>query len=189
MNFWFWTWCFFLILKCMKSEDRNFRVIVDQVNITNLDRDVYEKFDCEVYHVNNRTYMTSSHTFTRTVDEISVHAALDFYKLNSKQKMKLYDVEFDGCYILEHANKNRLFNMYVKNLKKHSNVKFQCPFKAHVNYEVKNMSMDEQDFPSFVPLGNFRSLIEYIINRKLRARITASGKIIPYATDPFKILT
>jgi len=100
--------------------------------------------------------------------------------------------------------------MYVKNLKKHSNVKFQCPFKAvsilkkkvkkiklylcyvlpqHVNYEVKNMSMDEQDFPSFVPLGNFRSLIEYIINRKLRARITASGKIIPYATDPFKILT
>jgi len=130
MNFWFWIWCFFLILKCMKSEDRNFRVIVDQVNITNLDRDVYEKFDCEVYHVNNRTYMTSSHTFTRTVDEISVHAALDFYKLNSKQKMKLYDVEFDGCYILEHANKNRLFNMYVKNLKKHSNVKFQCPFKA-----------------------------------------------------------
>jgi len=98
----------------MKSEDRNFRVIVDQVNITNLDRDVYEKFDCEVYHVNNRTYMTSSHTFTRTVDEISVHAALDFYKLNSKQKMKLYDVEFDGCYILEHANKNRLFNMYVQ---------------------------------------------------------------------------
>ncbi|XP_016961927.1 uncharacterized protein LOC108032558 [Drosophila biarmipes] len=189
MNFWLWICCFSLIFKCMRSEDRNFRVIIDQVNITHLDRDVYEQFDCEVYEVNNRTHMDSSHTFTRVVDEVTVHAALDFYKLNSKQRMKLYDVEFDGCYILEHANKNRLFNVYVKNLKKHSNRKFQCPFKAHVRYEAKNLSMDEQDFPSFVPLGKFRSMIEYIMNKKLRARVIATGKIIPFATDPFKVIT
>ncbi|KAH8353109.1 hypothetical protein KR084_008989 [Drosophila pseudotakahashii] len=173
----------------MRSEDRNFRVIIEQVNITNLDSEVYENFECEVYQINNRSYMTSRHTFKRIVDQVSVHAALDFWKLNGKQKMKLYDVEFDGCYILENANKNRLFNMYVKNLKKHSNVKFQCPFKAHVNYEVNNMSMSEEEFPSFVPLGKFRSVIEYIMNQKLRARVTAIGKILPYPTDPFKVLT
>ncbi|XP_017067925.2 uncharacterized protein LOC108105721 [Drosophila eugracilis] len=189
MIFWFWIGCFSLIFTCVRSEERNFRVIIDQVNITNVDRDVYENVECKVHQINNRTYIDSSHMFKHKVEDLRVHAAMDFWKLNSKQKMKLYDVELDGCYILENANKNRLFNMYVKSLKKHSTVKFKCPFQANVNYEVKNMTMNEEDFPSFVPLGKFRSLIEYIINQKMRARFIASGKIIPYSTDPLKVLT
>eukprot|EP00099_Drosophila_melanogaster_P000546 NP_001027260.2 uncharacterized protein Dmel_CG33645 [Drosophila melanogaster] len=172
----------------MRCEERNFRVYIKEVNITHLDTDLYEKFECKVYQVDNRTYMDSVHIFKRTVDDITVHAALDFWKLNSKQKMKLYDVQFNGCYILENANKNRLFNMYVQNLKKHSNVKFKCPFRANVSYEVKNLTMSEQDFPSFVPLGKFRSLIEYCTNQKLRARVIASGQILPHSTDPLKVL-
>ncbi|EDX04941.1 GD23908 [Drosophila simulans] len=152
----------------MRCEERNFRVYINEVNITHLDTDLYEKFECKVYQVDNRTYMDSIHIFKRTVDDITVHAALDFWKLNSKQKMKLYDVEFDGCYILENANKNRLFNMYVQNLKKHATsrklMRFTPPL--NVSYEVKNLTMSEQDFHSFVPLGKFRSLIEYYTNQK-----------------------
>jgi len=48
--------------------------------------------------------------------------------------------------------------------------------------------MSEQDFPSFVPLGKFRSLIEYYTNQKLRARVIASGQILPHSTDPLKVL-
>ncbi|XP_033173996.1 uncharacterized protein LOC117150937 [Drosophila mauritiana] len=188
MKFWLLFFSTMLIYHCMRCEERNFRVYINEVNITHLDTDLYEKFECKVYQVDNRTYMDSIHIFKRTVDDITVHAALDFWKLNSKQKMKLYDVEFDGCYILENANKNRLFNMYVQNLKKHANVKFKCPFRPNVSYEVKNLTMSEQDFPSFVPLGKFRSLIEYYTNQKLRARVIASGKILPYSTDPFKVL-
>ncbi|XP_016978106.1 uncharacterized protein LOC108043807 [Drosophila rhopaloa] len=185
MNFCFWICCSLFIFQCLGTEERNFRVFIDQVNITHVDPDVYETFYCKVFQFNNRSYMDSGHIFKNTVSDLKVHAALDFWKVKSKQKMTLYDVRFDGCNFLENASKNRLFNVFGTSLKKHSNIKFKCPFQGNISYEVRNMTMDEQDFPSFVPLGKFRSLIEYIINQRLSARVIASGKIIPYSADQF----
>ncbi|XP_017050631.2 uncharacterized protein LOC108094503 [Drosophila ficusphila] len=187
MKFWFWI-SLFLIFRPMRTEERNFRVVIEQVNISNVDTNVYRNLSCELHQINNRSYLDSSHIFKYTIRDLSVHAVLDFWKLNSKTKMKLYDVQFDACNFLENASKNRLFNVYGQSLKKHANMKFKCPFLANVSYEVHNMTMDEQDFPSFVPLGKFRSLIEYLTNQKLISRFIATGKIMPYATDPFKVL-
>ncbi|XP_052854174.1 uncharacterized protein LOC128263272 [Drosophila gunungcola] len=183
MKLWFWICCF-LILKCMRTEERNFRLFIDQVNITHVDPEVYESFDCKVFQFNNRSYLDSSHTFKYTVSDLKVHAVLDFWKLKSRQKMTLFDVRLDACYLLDNASKNKLFNIYIKNLRKHANTKFKCPFQANISYEVQNMTMNEQDFPSFVPLGKFRSVIEYIIDQKLAARVIASGKIVSYLNDP-----
>ncbi|KAH8292785.1 hypothetical protein KR054_006174 [Drosophila jambulina] len=184
MSFWIRWIRWFLILKFVLTEERNFRVIFDSISLTNVDPKVFAKFDCELYQIDNRSYVDTSHIFKDTVTDLTVHAALDFWKPKSP-KMKLYDLEFDGCHFLQSVHKNRLFNIYAKNLKKYSNISFQCPFQANVLYAIKNMTMNEQDFPSFIPLGKFRSLIEYSVNRKLSARAFINGKIIPYSTHRF----
>ncbi|KAH8340558.1 hypothetical protein KR059_001200 [Drosophila kikkawai] len=205
MRFWIRLIWQFLIFKFVISEGRNFRVIFDNISISNVDPEVFEKFDCQLYQINNRSFVDTSHIFKETVTDLKVHAALDFWKAKSP-KMTLYDLEFDGCHFLQNVHKNRLFNIYAKTLKKYSNISFKCPFQAvskmfpnfvdkrltsvflqNVLYAVRNMTMNEQDFPSFVPLGKFRSLIEYSVNQKLSSRVFVNGKIISYSTDPFKI--
>ncbi|KAH8356956.1 hypothetical protein KR200_007865, partial [Drosophila serrata] len=165
------------------TEERNFRVIFDNISLSNVDPEVFERFDCELYQIDNRSYVDTSHIFRETVTDLKVHAALDFWKAKSP-KMTIYDIEFDGCHFLQNVHKNRLFNIYAKNLKKYSNISFKCPFQANVLYAVKNMTMNEDDFPSFLPLGKFRSLLEYSVNQKLSARAYINGKIISYSTRP-----
>ncbi|KAH8263869.1 hypothetical protein KR038_008400 [Drosophila bunnanda] len=181
MSFWIRWICWFLIFQFVVTEERNFRVIFDNISLSNVDPEVFEKFDCELYQINNRSYVDSSHIFRETVTDLRVHAALDFWKTKSP-KMTLYDLEFDGCHFLQNVHKNRLFNIYAKNLREYSNISFKCPFQANVLYAVKNMTMNEKDFPSFVPLGKFRSLIEYTVNQKLSARAFINGKIISYSS-------
>lgn len=130
MSIWIWIWIWwFLIFKFVVTEERNFRVIFDTVSISNVDPDVFVKFDCELYQINNRSYVDSSHIFKDTVTDFMVHAALDFWKVKA-QKMTLYDLQFDGCHFLQSIHKNRLFNIYAKSLKRYSNINFKCPFQA-----------------------------------------------------------
>ncbi|XP_020809343.1 uncharacterized protein LOC110185032 [Drosophila serrata] len=184
MSLWIKWICLFPIFKFVITEERNFRVIFDNISLSNVDPEVFERFDCELYQIDNRSYVDTSHIFRETVTDLKVHAALDFWKAKSP-KMTIYDIEFDGCHFLQNVHKNRLFNIYAKNLKKYSNISFKCPFQANVLYAVKNMTMNEDDFPSFLPLGKFRSLLEYSVNQKLSARAYINGKIISYSTRPF----
>ncbi|XP_017105291.2 uncharacterized protein [Drosophila bipectinata] len=176
MRLWFWI-CFLSLLQIAFSEERNFQIVIDEIKMRNIDPEVFEKLDCDLFQVNNRSYYNSSQIFKNPVNDFSVHAILDFWKPNSK-KIQVYDGTFDMCYFLANVQTNRLFKIYAKGVKKHSSVNFKCPFEPNVDYALNNMSFDEEDFPKFIPLGKFRCTLEYLINKQLSARVFVNGKVI-----------
>ncbi|XP_016978109.1 uncharacterized protein LOC108043809 [Drosophila rhopaloa] len=174
MRTWFWIrWL--LIFKCVSTAQRNFRIFYDDVNVKIFDMDRVEKFGCQVLQMNNRSYTNCQVRLRHNIIKLTVRTALDFFKQNG-QSMKLYDVRLDACRFMDTVHKNRMFNIYAKSLKKLSNLK--CPLKANFNYTLEKLYLDEQDFPSFVPFGTFRSFSEFYVNQSIvGARIKVHGKV------------
>ncbi|EDW37114.1 GL26068 [Drosophila persimilis] len=173
----FWI-CWFFLLSMSKDvrTERNFRFVLDEIIVSSCDPDFIETFEFQISQINNRSYVDSQMVLKRTVDSVGAHATLDFAKENSK-KMRLYDVQVDACLFLGDRHRNRLFSMYAKGLKKHSNL--SCPFKANFNYTMDKMYVDEEEFPTFVPFGSFRSVVEYLHNDGIGARTVTRGRFIP----------
>ncbi|KAH8327965.1 hypothetical protein KR067_002254, partial [Drosophila pandora] len=161
-----------------RMEERNYRIVIDDVNISNVDPEVFLRFDCQVEQINNRSYYDSTRIFKYDVNDFWVHADLAFWKLNN-QKLKIFDVKFDVCNFLNNIQKNRLLNIFVKNIKAHSNTDLKCPFPANVSHTVEKMFFDEKDFPTNLPLGKFRNIIEFLMNQKMSARLVIKGRITP----------
>ncbi|SPP85794.1 Hypothetical predicted protein [Drosophila guanche] len=168
--------CWFLVINDAMTEQRNFRVILDEISVSDRDPDLMEKLELQLYQRNNRSYVDAQIIFKRNFKDMSARTALDFWKGRQK-KIRLYDVRLDACLFLDVSHKNRLFNIYAKALRKYSNL--SCPFKANFNYTFNQLYFDEQELPSFIPLGVFRALIEYSTKQKLSVRIIVHGKIVP----------
>ncbi|XP_034667628.1 uncharacterized protein LOC117901105 [Drosophila subobscura] len=149
----------------------------DEFVLTYWKPDIFERADCQLFQKDNRSYVNGEFVFKRNVGEFSVRTAMDFWKPNN-QKMKIYDVRFDGCLLLRTAHKNRLFNIYVKSFRKHANANLICPFKANFSYTLTNWQLETQDLPSFIPVGRFRTITEYFTQKQLGARFVTQGKFI-----------
>lgn len=125
MKTWFWIrW--FLIFECVNTAQRNFRLVIDDVSIKIFDTDLIEKFDCQVFQINNRSFVNCQVLVKRHIGRLNAHSALDFWRSNG-QAMKLYDTRLDACSFMDSVHKNRFFNIYARALKKYSNLK--CPLK------------------------------------------------------------
>ncbi|XP_052854346.1 uncharacterized protein LOC128263359 [Drosophila gunungcola] len=174
MRTWFWI-RLLIIFKCVSTAQRNFRIFYGDISVRIYDTDTIEKFDCQVSQINNRSFADCQLRVRHSIPKLNVRTALEFWKSNG-QAMKLYDARMDACIFMDSAHKNRMFNIYAKNLKKFSNLK--CPLKAvRFNYTLEKLYLDEQDFPSFVPLGSYRSLTEFYVNQSnIGCRVTVRGK-------------
>lgn len=52
-------------------------------------------------------------------------------------------------------------------------------FPQNVSHTVEKMFFDEKDFPTNVPLGKFRNIIEFLMNQRMSARLVIKGRIVP----------
>lgn len=120
----------YVFMDIASADDRNFRIHFDEFAIKYKVPDLFERMDCRLLHVNNRSYVNAEMILKRNVGDINVRASMEFWKSNSKPKVKLYDVQVDGCSFLRSIHKNKLFNIYVKSFKKHANTNLVCPLKA-----------------------------------------------------------
>ncbi|EDW37112.1 GL26066 [Drosophila persimilis] len=176
MNTLFWIIISSSVISLMKPViSGEMSVYFDEFVIKYWMPDLFEKVECELFHIDNRSYVNGGFMLKRNVSEISVRTAMDFWKPNN-QKMKIYDVRLDACLLLRTAHKNRLFNIYVKSFKKHTKANLICPFKANYSYTFTNWQLETQDLPSFIPVGTFRTITEYFTQQQLGARIVTSGK-------------
>ncbi|KAH8329430.1 hypothetical protein KR074_010449 [Drosophila pseudoananassae] len=176
MKTWFWIW-WIGIFGSLSSAHRNFQIIVDEVSAKVFDTTLLNKFDCQAPKINNRTYVNCQILLNQKMEQFDIRISLDLSKLNGPV-MKIYDVKLEACSFVTTVHKNRFFNIYSKYLKKFSNV--ECPLKANFLYKLENLYIDEQDFPSFVPVGSFRSLIQFYLNQSgVTAKVKTRGRVVP----------
>lgn len=158
-----WCWiCGVFILVNAIMDERNYRFVIDDVNISNIDPEVFLRFDCQLEQINNRSYYGSTRIFKYDVDDFWVHTELAFWKLNN-QKLQIFDLKFDACNFLSNIQKNRLLIKFLKNIKAHSNTELKCPFQAVSTFCVY----------VFIKFGNYfrRTLVILWRNCSLMKRI------------------
>ncbi|XP_020809340.1 uncharacterized protein LOC110185029 [Drosophila serrata] len=169
----------YIFINIASTDERNFRVHFDEFAMKYMVPDVFEKMDCQLYYINNRSYVNAEMILKRNIGEINVRASMDFWKTNNRQKkVKLYDVQVDGCSFLRSVHKNKLFNIYVKSFKKHANVNLVCPLKANFSYKLQDWYLDELDLPPFSPIGQFRTVTKYYTQNRLALNLVTSGEIV-----------
>ncbi|EDV58664.1 uncharacterized protein LOC6542532 [Drosophila erecta] len=172
----FCLYCF-LLLSCVCSERRNFRIVIDHITTKIFDNKTIEKLSCQVEQSSNRSYVNCDLLLNCEVVKLDARNVVSFLKPNG-QEMKLYEGRSDACILIGSFQRNRLVNIFSKNFKRYSNL--QCPLKANFNYTVKNLYVDEQDLPTFVPSGGFRSIIEFYLNKTfMSTRVITQGSVIP----------
>lgn len=120
----------FNILICANTEERRFRVKLDEFSVRYKVRDLIEHIDFRITHINNRSYVNGEMALKCVVRDIDMHTTMDFWKTNNQNKIKLYDVRLDACKFLRTAHRNALFNIYVKSFRKHTNADLNCPLKT-----------------------------------------------------------
>ncbi|XP_043065381.1 uncharacterized protein LOC122320869 [Drosophila ficusphila] len=176
MKTWFWI-CWFLILKCVCAEQRSYRIIIEDIRVRIFDTETVDKFGCQVKQINNRSYVYCQVLLNFDVAQVFVRTTLDLTRPNNGQPMKIYDARLNGCLFVESVHKNRVFNIYAKRIKQFSN--FKCPLKAHYNYTLDKLYLDEKELPSFVPIGKYRAQNEFYLNQSfIIVRLTSYAKVI-----------
>ncbi|XP_050741559.1 uncharacterized protein LOC108032330 [Drosophila biarmipes] len=167
----------YVLMDLASSAERSFRIYFDEFAIKYKVADIFEKVECHLSQLNNRSYINAEMILKREVNDMTIRATMDFWKPNSQINMKVYDVRLDGCDLLRSINKNKLLNLYVKTFKKHASVTLSCPFKANYSYKMVDWFMEENDLPPYMPVGKFRTLTEYFTRQRLAIRVVAHGNV------------
>ncbi|KAH8413256.1 hypothetical protein KR009_009270 [Drosophila setifemur] len=173
-------WILIFILGCVRTAKRDFRILFDDIGTQIFQAGTFDRFACQIYQKNNRSYINCQMLPHRTLEELSVRAVVEFIK-NNMRVMKLFDERLDGCLFLttaQKSQKNPIINIFSRSLKRFSN--FTCPFQANLSYKMENFYLDEEELPPFTPKGKFRWLAEYYINQSIITRLVIRGKVIPW---------
>ncbi|EDW76081.2 uncharacterized protein Dwil_GK19055 [Drosophila willistoni] len=164
----------------MALESRNFRILFDQFEIKpKASGDIIKDISCQLMQIENRSYINVHLILLRNVDKVNARAYLDFWKSQTTNKIRLYNLNVDACLFLGTGHKNRLFSMFTKTFEQHLNAKFICPFKANFNYTLTKWYIDEEEFPTYVPEGKFKGLIDIIGENQTSLRVKYHGRVIP----------
>ncbi|KAH8413255.1 hypothetical protein KR009_009269 [Drosophila setifemur] len=169
--------CWILIIGCVFTAKRDFRVIFDDVGTQIFKAGTLDTFACQVYQKNNRSCLSCQVLTRRNVHKVTVRAFLEFMKKNMRL-MKLFDERFDGCLFFNTVQKNPLLKIFSQALDRFSNL--TCPLKANLSYNVEYFYLSEEDLPSFTPTGTFRCLAEFFVNQSMITRVIIRGKVIPW---------
>ncbi|EDV33190.1 uncharacterized protein Dana_GF20038 [Drosophila ananassae] len=176
MKTWFWIGAI-VYLDSLSYAHRNFGIIIDEVSVKVFNTVLLKQFDCQTYAINNRSYVDCQILLNRTIEKFNVRISLDFSKSNGPD-MKLYDVHLEACSFVTTLHQTKVLNTFSKYIKEYSNL--ECPLKANFPYKLEKYNLNEQDFPSFVPIGSFRSLIQFYVNQSdVAARVKSRGRVVP----------
>ncbi|XP_016961928.1 uncharacterized protein LOC108032559 [Drosophila biarmipes] len=168
----------YVLMDLASSAERSIRILFDEFKIKYKVTDIFEKVECHLAQLNNRSYINAEVILKREINDMTIRATMDFWKPNSQLNMKVYDVRLNGCDLLRSINTNKLFSFYVKTIKKHANVILACPFKANFSYKMVDWFLDEKDLPLFVPVGTFRTFTEFYTQKRLGLRLVGRGKVL-----------
>ncbi|KAH8328519.1 hypothetical protein KR067_010360 [Drosophila pandora] len=172
------VWGLYVLMDVTLGDERKFRIYFEEFTIKYKDPDLFEKLESTLTQRDNRSFVNAEMILTRNVTDVGVHTSMDFWKPNTHQKKKMYDIRVDACPILRRVQNNKFFNLYIKSFKRHVNFNLACPLKSNHSYKLMDWYLDEMDLPHFIPIGVFRTVTEYFTMKKMVISIVAKGQCI-----------
>ncbi|XP_030556139.1 uncharacterized protein LOC115759357 [Drosophila novamexicana] len=174
---WLWFWLCLglptLVMVHGKTQQPNFRIFINEFAIKLAVKDLFEEANCEV---SRSRFVNCNMILRRNVNQVDVVATLDILKTNNKT-MRLFNVRLDGCQFFDTLHKNLLFNVFAKSLTTAIHGSLKCPVISHFNYTLNNWSLEETEFPNYMPECLFKADLTFLEHDKSALHLEIDGRI------------
>uniref|UniRef100_A0A1I8P9H5 MD-2-related lipid-recognition domain-containing protein n=1 Tax=Stomoxys calcitrans TaxID=35570 RepID=A0A1I8P9H5_STOCA len=120
-----------------------------------------------------------------TIEEFQTKVVVKIWRKNSPP-FTLADLVFDGCDFMDTMQKNKILAIFKRNIMRYINEFPRCPLKKNFNYTLTGYHLNEDDFPSYVPDGEFQVQLHFFQEKKLYARALFWGQVINLKSDQIK---
>ncbi|XP_036336425.1 uncharacterized protein LOC118746664 [Rhagoletis pomonella] len=89
--------------------------------------------------------------------------------------IRFMDATTDGCKLLN--TKNKLFQLFSKEIIRVSNFPRSCPLSANKLYFVRNYSIDPEEFPVFLPTLHWIVQVQILKEKVVVASVYLQGTV------------
>ncbi|XP_023180182.2 uncharacterized protein LOC111605723 [Drosophila hydei] len=145
----------FVTLLSFAQAKRNF--IVDLHNFTCIivDPSFGKELTCIIHKSRPNPVISARFMLAKTEKEFNIHFILDIVK-SDESVIKMGNSKLDGCKYLSSLYGNNIYGKFFRRIQKVSNLPRKCPIPGNKLYEIRNYSIDVDEYPPAVPELTFR---------------------------------
>ncbi|XP_023180166.2 uncharacterized protein LOC111605712 [Drosophila hydei] len=160
----------FMTLLSLAQAKRNF--IVDLHNFTCIlvDPSYGKELTCVIHKSRPDPVIAVRFMLAKTEKEFNIHFNLDIIK-SDESVIKMGNSKLDGCKYLSSLYGNNIYGKFFKRIQQVSNLPRKCPIPGNKLYEIRNYSVEADEFPPAVPELTFRLTLKIMIGDHTIAHI------------------
>ncbi|XP_030246733.1 uncharacterized protein LOC115565667 [Drosophila navojoa] len=106
----------------------------------------------------------------KTEPKFNIHFSVDIIK-SDNSIIKLGSSQVDGCKYLKLMYSDNMYGKVYKRVQQHSNLPKKCPIPGNKLFEIRNFTVQPDDYPPTVPEFTFRITLKIQKDDHVVARI------------------
>ncbi|XP_037826673.1 uncharacterized protein LOC119614630 [Lucilia sericata] len=159
---------------------RNFELVFDNITCMTM-RDSVKYFKCKMEKLAKNQYAFDGEiVFNKIMQkDFSMRYFIDAKPLSRNITLPFLDVKINGCDVLEKGFDIPILQSLVIELRRKSNVPYQCPFKANIAYAFHNLSFTDKSLKNLMPFMHFVQGLELFESNEIIASLKTKGSLLP----------
>ncbi|XP_075167770.1 uncharacterized protein LOC142239916 [Haematobia irritans] len=135
---------------------RLFNLVVSNVTCQKFGT-LVKRFDCDFEKIATNKYAINANFFLgRALNRNSeIHAQVCFTPQGSSRSIKFFDIRLNICDMLTTVMGNPFTKGLLDEMRRSSNIPYDCPIKGNYLYSFSNYSLTTQTLPTYTPLMKF----------------------------------
>ncbi|XP_037826672.1 uncharacterized protein LOC119614629, partial [Lucilia sericata] len=139
-----------------------------------------ELLECQVKKLAINEYgLSGKFIFTKTMSKnFFVRFFIDTTTFSKKKLVRFIDIKMNGCDALRTKFDVPLVQQIVLEIRRTSNIPFQCPLEANIPYTFENLTISDKFLNKFLPNLNFVQEIDFYEKDTIIGSIKTIGSIL-----------
>ncbi|KAI8122621.1 hypothetical protein FF38_10450 [Lucilia cuprina] len=177
--------CIFCMLAIIKNSQekvssRRYNFVINNVTCQPLAKSLkYFECDLEKLATNHYAY-TGKFVFNKIMHKnFFVRYFIDISPIGKTNLIHFIDIKMSACNAIETSFEIPMVHSIMLEIRRTSNVPYQCPFKSNFPYTFNNLSFTDQFINKFMPYLHFVQHLDFYDLDKLIGSLTTNGSLLP----------
>ncbi|XP_075167774.1 uncharacterized protein LOC142239919 [Haematobia irritans] len=158
---------------------RRFNLILDNVNCTTYGSTM-KQFDCDYNMLSPSNYtLNMDFMFERNLKEnAEFHIRIYFTPQQGLKAVKFLDLKLNICNFLSTSTSIPIIKTIMKEIRKTSNMPYECPMKVNYLYSLSNFSFSSKILPIYTQYIKFNFSMDTYDSKKIIGRFFLEGTTV-----------
>ncbi|KRG06355.1 uncharacterized protein LOC6582593 [Drosophila mojavensis] len=171
MNYRAWIYLIGFVTSLSVAQAKR-NLTIDLANLTCIlvDPSYGKELTCVVHRRRPEPMISARFKLVKTVSKFNIHFYVDIIK-SDNSIIKLGNSQVDGCKYLKLMYNDNMYGKLYKRVQQHSNLPKKCPIPGNKLFEIRNYTVQADDYPPAVPEFTFRLTLKILKDDNLVAII------------------